>query len=157
MTTANPLDQLKDIHLPEAVGFWPPALGWWLLAAVFVVILLTGILLYKRHQKNAYRRSAVRQLNSLLNDYPQPLQSQQIAAQLNQLLKAVAQQSYSTKQVSRLTESQWLNFLDSSANMQSFAQGPGQILASVPYDKNRAISDPSALKQCCAQWIRRHQ
>jgi len=63
MTTANPLDQLKDIHLPEAVGFWPPALGWWLLAAVFVVILLTGILLYKRHQKNAYRRSAVRQLN----------------------------------------------------------------------------------------------
>jgi len=157
MATANPLDQLKDIHLPEAVGFWPPASGWWLLAAAFIAALLTGIFLYHRHQKSAYRRSAVRQLNSLFSDYPQPQQSQQIAALLNQLLKAVAQQSYSTNQVSRLTESQWLNFLDSSANMQSFVQGPGQILASAPYDQNSRISDAAALKQCCTQWIRRHR
>jgi len=157
MATANPLDQLKDTHLPEAVGFWPPALGWWLLAAAFVALLLLGIRLYKRYQKSAYRRSAVQQVNALFKDYRQPQQSQQIAAQLNQLLKAVAQQSYSTKQVSRLTDSQWLNFLDSSANMQSFVQGAGQTLASAPYDKNSEISDAAALKQCCVQWIRGHQ
>ncbi len=40
MDSANPLSQLADIHLPEPVGFWPPAPGWWILffllcAAIF--------------------------------------------------------------------------------------------------------------------------
>ena len=25
--TANPLDQLKDIHTPDAIGLWPPLLA----------------------------------------------------------------------------------------------------------------------------------
>ncbi|WP_122928592.1 DUF4381 family protein, partial [Pseudomonas viridiflava] len=27
----NPLDQLQPLIAPEAIGFWPPAPGWWLL------------------------------------------------------------------------------------------------------------------------------
>jgi len=157
MPAANPLDQLKDIHLPEAIGFWPPALGWWLTGLLLMALLVTGLFFYQRFQKSAYRRAAVQQLNLLFSDYQQPQQSHEISAQLNRLLKAVAQQSYSAEQVSRLTGTQWLNFLDSGANMQSFAQGPGQILASAPYDKNSEINDATALKQCCTQWIRRHR
>jgi len=157
MPAANPLDQLKDIHLPEAVGFWPPAPGWWLLAALLIALLAASILLYKRHQKNAYRRTAVQQVNRFFSDYQQPLQSHEVTGQLNRLLKAVALQSYPTEQVSRLTQSQWLDFLDHSANMQAFCQGPGQILASAPYDKNSQVADAAALKQCCIAWIRRHQ
>ena len=33
------LQQLRDIHLPVAPGWWPPAIGWWLLA-----ILVAGVL-----------------------------------------------------------------------------------------------------------------
>lgn len=157
MPSANPLEQLKDIHLPEAIGFWPPALGWWLLAALFIALLAASILLYRHRQKNAYRRAAVHQINKLFSDYQQPQQSQEVTGQLNRLLKAVALQSYPTKQVSRLTETQWLGFLDNSANMQAFSQGPGQILASAPYDKNSQIADAAALKQCCIAWIRSHQ
>jgi Domain of unknown function (DUF4381) len=155
MATANPLDQLKDIHLPEAVGFWPPALGWWLLAALLIVLLITGFLFYKHWQKSAYRRRAVQQINHLFNDNNQA--SHETAAQLNQLLKAVAQQTYSTAQVSRLSTKQWLTFLDNSANMQVFNQGAGQILATAPYEQNSTISNPGELKKYCIQWIRRHR
>ena len=34
METEDPLSQLADIHLPEAVSAWPPAVGWWLLAGL---------------------------------------------------------------------------------------------------------------------------
>ena len=157
MPTANPLEQLKDIHLPEAIGFWPPALGWWLLTASLIAVLIAAIALYKHRRKNAYRRAAVQQVNKLFSDYPQQQQSHALTGQLNRLLKAVALQSYATEQVSRLTQKQWLDFLDNSANTQTFSQGPGQILASAPYDQSSELTDAAALKKCCIAWIRSHR
>ena len=157
MPTANPLEQLKDIHLPDAIGFWPPALGWWLLTASIIALLIATIVLYKHRRKNAYRRLAVQQVNKLFIGYPQQQQNHQLIGQLNCLLKAVALQSYTTEKVSRLTQKQWLDFLDNSANMQTFSRGPGQILASAPYDKSTKLTDAAALKKCCIVWIRRHR
>jgi hypothetical protein len=157
MPTTNPLEQLKDIHLPDAIGFWPPALGWWLLAALLIAVFITAMVLYKHRQKSAYRRAAVKQVKKLFSDYKEPQQSHELTGQLNRLLKAVALQSYPTKQVSRLTQKQWLEFLDNSANMQVFRQGAGEILASAPYDKNSELTDIAALKRCSIAWIRGHR
>ncbi len=40
MNSANdPLAQLRDIHLPDPISWWPPAPGWWVLAVVVLALL----------------------------------------------------------------------------------------------------------------------
>ncbi|MGB5468066.1 MAG: DUF4381 family protein, partial [Sedimenticolaceae bacterium] len=36
--TAIGLTGLRDYHLPDAVGWWPPAPGWWLLFGLLLVL-----------------------------------------------------------------------------------------------------------------------
>jgi hypothetical protein len=52
--------QLRDIQLPEAVSWWPPAWGWWLLViAVFVVVALVAWHYRKLRHGLRVRRAAV--------------------------------------------------------------------------------------------------
>ena len=37
---ADPLAQLRDIHLPGPVESWPPAIGWWILLAIILLLVL---------------------------------------------------------------------------------------------------------------------
>lgn len=47
--TASAGIPLRDIHLPQAPGWWPPAPGWWLLAALVLAAAAFGAwLLWKR-------------------------------------------------------------------------------------------------------------
>ena len=64
--TPNPLDQLRDIHLPEPISWWPPAPGWWILALASSVLLAWLLrFLYRRYKAKHYRRQALAQLKEL--------------------------------------------------------------------------------------------
>ena len=41
----DPLQQLKPLHLPPDPSWWPPAIGWWVL--LIVLVILTGWILYR--------------------------------------------------------------------------------------------------------------
>ncbi|WP_315982906.1 DUF4381 domain-containing protein [Aliamphritea spongicola] len=66
---ADPLAELRDIHLPEAVGYWPVAPGWWLLLAS--VLVLAGLIVWtvRRYRHNAYRRAAAKELDKVYQQY----------------------------------------------------------------------------------------
>jgi hypothetical protein len=59
----DPLAQLKDIHLPDAVNNYPIAPGWWLIVlTVLVLLVFTGLRLRRYIVKRKAKNLALRQL-----------------------------------------------------------------------------------------------
>ena len=156
-TPANPLDQLRDIHLPDPVSYWPPAPGWWVVAAIaLAIIATTAVLTYKRYQRNAYRREAASKLNTI-NQLRVDGDHRAYLQQLNHLLKQTALTIDEREAISSLSGKNWLQFLDRSAKTSAFTDGAGSILANGPYQATVEESDLSALHQLAELWIKEHQ
>lgn len=59
----EPLEQLKDIHLPEAIPQYPLAIGWWILATIVVLLCIWGVIAYKRYRAvRKHKKLALKQL-----------------------------------------------------------------------------------------------
>ncbi|WP_166423119.1 DUF4381 domain-containing protein [Paraglaciecola sp. 20A4] len=123
----NPLDELKDIHIPPEISTWPPAYGWWLVA-VFILLALSAIALtvYKRYRYNAARRNALQELALISNQQPD------WPSKTNALLKRVCLnympayktanlygQSWSELLISQLAKSQRNDFAKAITELQS--------------------------------------
>jgi hypothetical protein len=150
----NPaLSQLHDIHLPARIGWWPPAPGWWGLAAL-VLLLLGGLLVWRYARKrNAWRRFAQAELARLRSlDAPPPV----VIAALSVLLRRVAISRFPREQVAALNGEAWLAFLDTSADKAGgFQSASGRVLTSAPYraDAIEATALP-ALFDLCERWLK---
>ncbi|MCF1427055.1 MAG: DUF4381 domain-containing protein [Shewanella sp.] len=107
---ANPaLTQLKDIHLPEQVGLWPLAPGYYLLIALMVLALLAVFLRYRRRQA---RLAACQQAKHLLVGLD--MTSADYAQRVNTLLKRAALSYLPRAQVAALDDAAWLSLLSQS-------------------------------------------
>jgi hypothetical protein len=117
---SDPLAQLRDIHLPEAVSWWPLAPGWWVLAALLVAgFAYTGHYLWQCHQAFSYRRQALQQIKQLPNNS----QHQRITA-LFALLKRVAVSAYPELNLSSLSQAEFIDFLKKTTPKAGFDKLP---------------------------------
>lgn len=155
MNPQDPLANLHPLRLPEAIGWWPPAPGWWLvLLAVIVLVAVAIYLLYKRHRSNAYRRIALLQLKTLHAQYLLQQDAGRYLGQLNSLLKSVALLAYPRHLVAAQHGESWRAFLNS-------ALLPGEQLppafSDSPYQQHCPPIDMIQLHQAAQSWIKRHR
>lgn len=149
---------LRDIHLPGAIAWWPPALGWWLVAGLLLglVLLLTG--LYRRYQSRRLQREALRALVDIENKYAQEKNQQGLVRSLSIWLRRVSISRYPATNVAGLTGHGWLQFLDKSligtVSSEAFSTGVGQQLLSAPYQEGSAV-DGDQLLALCRAWLMR--
>ena len=141
----NPLEQLKDIHLPADVAWWPLAWPWWLL-----IILLLSLPVVARYliRRNRWRKQALRQLDSIDTS-----DSNACLQQCNRLLKQVALFRYGPS-CAPLSGEPWLAFLDSKVERALFI--PEHLEFASAVDRLDASIDPVSLKRAVASWIRKH-
>ena len=118
----DPLSQLRDIHLPETGGFWPPAPGWWVLLILALLALTAVIVLIRRRQrKNRWLRIARKELDQLARSRSA---SPQWFAQLNALLKQCARKRYPIERPEAMSGPRWADFLLETSPKDRIASRP---------------------------------
>lgn len=85
--------KLRDIHLPAPPSWWPPAPGWWVLAALVLLALAIGVWIWRRHRRVISQRQRVlREVDRLAEQHRLDSDQAALAIGLHQLLRRVARQ-----------------------------------------------------------------
>lgn len=109
MMEQDPLSQLRDIHLPDPGGFWPPAPGWWaLLILALVLLALVSWWLIRRHRRNRWLVQALSEIDQLAVATDRDTDW---FRRLNQLLKRCARHRYPQRFPESLSGNAWVDFL----------------------------------------------
>ena len=145
---ADPADlsNLRDLAMPAEVSLWPPAPGWWILAAAVVVsAALLIVMTVRHHRRNAYRREALQQLETIE------------AANISGVLKRAALAAWPRAEVAPLSGPTWLAFLDRTGRMASFVNGPGQTIEAMTFGASVPPIDIDAARAAARAWLHRHR
>jgi hypothetical protein len=143
---------LKDLHLPEMIGWFPPAFGWWLVVVLIPLSLWFLYGCYQRLTRKTSLKTAKRLLNTLKNS---TVSNSEKLTELSALLRRVAISVAPRAQTASLTGQAWLAFLDSTLKDAPFTTGAGRCLADAPYRQ----SPPSEqeiyqLISLCEDWLK---
>ncbi|WP_298981836.1 DUF4381 domain-containing protein [uncultured Roseibium sp.] len=145
LTLPELFELLEPVPVPQPVSMAPQTAGWILLGLLLLAIVLASIWMAIRHRrKNAYRKQALRELETFSND----------AARIAEIVRRTALTAYPRTEVASLHGADWLAFLDRSYNGSGFSAGPGRQIADAPYKQQNTSSD---LYDVARTWISTHQ
>ena len=141
MTLPPPLP-LRDLHLPEPVGWWPLAPGWWLLILLAIIAIAYGLVrAYQRRQRNAARRYALRELARYEAEYLEHRDPVTLGKQLSELLRRSMLAYAPRTEVAGLTGEAWLRWLDRGMPLPYFHTDGGKSLLQLPYRRRDDFAD----------------
>ena len=154
---------LRDIHLPEPISWWPIAPGWWLIAASIILIAIVIYLFKTAKQKRQLKQQLGNDIHTELATIKQQFQQThnkvQLAKALSILLRRASISYYPEKDIAGLTGNNWLNYLDNTHTAASknrlFHSDIGKVLLSAPYLPETAelAFDAQALISLCESWL----
>lgn len=156
---ADPLAQLRDIRLPEPIGWWPIAPGWWLLIALVLVVTIAFIFKQlKNKRENRYRLIAKNELQVFNRRYSNDQDATALLTDTQKLLRRVALHRYpqERRKFAALSGRQWLGFLNGCCVEKIFTEADAPLFESLPYQKNVSF-DISAWQESVTSWLEQHR
>ena len=157
----DPLDQLRDVQLPDTPTWWPPAPGWWIVAVV-VLLLLAWLInsFVQRRRRSAPRRAALRELDACFNAWQSGTRTAtDCINDCNALLKRLWVHVDGATHVAALSGDEWLAYLDRRSASRKFTGGAGRLLgnqrfSSVSDDSERDDAELPALQPLLRKLLR---
>ena len=143
---------LRDIHLPDPIGWWPLAPGWW---GVLILALLTSFgLAYWRHRRlrgPTALQAARAELDRLEADTAMPAREKLQA--LSILMRRAAMSLYPREEVAGLSGEAWRRWLAGRTGDDRSMGKLGVYLDHAPY---RPTPPEPAMRlgfEACRRWL----
>jgi len=147
------LNNLHDITVPERVGFFPMAPGWYVVLLLLLTLLFHfGYSYYKAYKKEQYRRDAKKELETL-ND-----KNRENAIALLALAKKVGITAYGRAVVVPLQGDNWWDFIASHSKAKVDPK-LRVLIVTLLYEED-VIFDAAtfdAIVLVLLQWIKTHK
>lgn len=150
---------LRDIHLPDPISWWPIAPGWWLLIITVFIMAVIVFLSRKIYRSKQLKRDIHAELAVIKQQFQQTQNRSQLAKSLSILLRRASISFYPAKDIAGLTGESWLAYLDNTnANPiqdKKFQSETGQTLLTAPYlPENSTLDfDTQGLIKLCESWL----
>ncbi|BCN92279.1 membrane protein [Thiomicrorhabdus immobilis] len=153
MQTNNPLlEQLKDIQLPDPIGWWPLAFSWWILLFSIVAIIAGAIWYYlDLRRRNIYRRSALKQIDAILLKADSG--DTHKISEINAILKRVAVTAYGRSSTAALYDQAWLDFLSATASYIPQPENLLEILKLAYQPEHADSTEPNPIQLSSVQAV----
>lgn len=138
------LDNLRDIAELDPVSWWPLAAGWWVLMLAVGILLLTFLVrAWRSYQRNAYRRSALRSLESAAD-----------IGTVADILKRTALCVYPRNEIASLSGAAWSGWLEQTSGVRVTDSVAKSLSDGVfAADTSHSVDETKAF---ASEWIRHH-
>lgn len=143
---------IRDIHLPDVPGWWPPAPGWWLVLAIMIVLVVGIPWLIKKLKYQPLQKIAEQEFIGIQNRYERDQDKAVLAQELSILLRRVSMSYTSRQQTAGLVGSAWTDHLDSLSGNACFTPQLNHLLSSAPY-QHQPDFNAEELLSSCHSWI----
>ncbi|MEM7360810.1 MAG: DUF4381 domain-containing protein [Pseudomonadota bacterium] len=148
--------QLRDVHLPDAVSWWPLAPGWWVAGALLLLILIASGLLLRRHvQRNRYRKTALRELENSFSKWEIDQDTGTYLHRANEVLKRTLLHISPAREIARQSGNAWIELLQRHAKRE-LSEVTQQALAGEHYRPDPRADIDNVHPQLLG-WIRTHR
>ena len=147
----NPaLNDLKDIHLPDPVSWWPMAPGWWLLITLLLLILTVGFYYWRLwHHSLRYKKSAIKILTTAFQSNSDDLNFLNDCATITRRLTLSIQSKKATPiNYAGLQGKEWQQVLQ-----QHMPEPQAELLTTGRYQAYPSI-DRTSLYNSVKQWLK---
>ena len=148
--------ELRDIHLPDPISWWPPAPGWWLIAGTILIIIAAVFLFRLYRKKQALKKQVRAEFEIIRAEFNKAQNSTVLVQSLSILLRRACISFYPRSEVASLTGKAWLQFLDDTGKEKEFLSEHGQLIATAPYlsDNTTIDFDTEKLILLCENWLK---
>jgi hypothetical protein len=156
------LDRLHDISEPAPVFWWPPAPGWYVIAALLLILAATVMVrAVLRLRANLYRWTALARLDALVARIDAGDDPGAVLVQAAELGKRTALAAFVRTDIASLSGARWVEWLNRHGNGVAFHGESARLLADTVYrPAGAAAQTPEPCRQTLhtlRHWIRKHR
>ena len=140
--TTNPLDQLRDIHMPPEPEAWPPSPGWWATLITVVILFFIGRKIWQTWQRHRRDKRFVSEARKILADIERRFEGgmppEPLASELSVLVRRVFLTLFNRRHVAGLHGDEWLAMLARTTSNSAFAKELKSVYIEAPYRSQMA-------------------